>query len=231
MTQRTLLPCLALIISAPLAAALASPLAFADDTSSRLSNAETEEGVYYLVPELDGEVTLALGMDSRRTDTFSGGSLVPELSAMLRVGYRRYADAWGRVAGGGYLVGGQSFGGDERRGSFSSLGGGVSGQLRLMNADFIYLHLGLFAEGGLASWEGPTSSASSSLRTPELEDHLLGSRAMVGAAIGIGLMGWFDPYIYAEGEIWFGYEWVDLGAATWSTAIFGLQFRLDFAHR
>lgn len=208
----------------------APALAEGDGTSARVSNAETEP--YFFVPSLSGEWMLSLGIDSRRTDRFSGGSAVPELNGVLRLGHRWYGEDQGRLALGPYLWGGLGLDQAVGRGTLGGAGAGVSAQVRWMNDRFIYLHLALFGELGGAWWRSPTDVPSwQVLPVVGLATDQSGWRAMVGAELGFGLMGWFDPWIYGESPVWFGLEWVDLGEAAWSTVMFGVQLRFDWAHR
>ena len=202
----------------------------ADGTSARLSNAESEP--FYFVPALSGEWLLSLGVDQRRTDGFAGGSAVPELLGVLRVGHRRYADDWGRLAAGPYAWGGLSLDGGGGHGQLGGGGLGVSAQARLMNDSFIYLSLGLFAEVGAVSWSTPQETpAWQVLPVVGLDRDQVGTRALVGVEGGFGFMGWFDPWIYGTSSAWAGVEWVDLGQASWSTLELGVQLRFDWAHR
>ncbi len=209
--------------------------AAAQAPTARLSNTDPEaQGEpFYLVPELGGELTLELGGSVRRAGEVQGGSALPELGGVGRLGYRRYLDAIGQLALGGYLAGQVDASSAPRRGSLDALSLGVSLEGRLMNPSLFFILFGLWAEGGLVTY-APLDDASPATPLPPeaLQQDALGWRVAAGVESGLGVLGWLDPYIYGEVPIWLGVEHVELDSgASWTATILGARLRFGWAHR
>jgi hypothetical protein len=220
-------PCAILVLTVLLVACLFSTTARADESSARLSNADLESGVYLLVPDFAGELSVAYeteGRLGRRGDSLS--LALPPVSGNLVVGYNRYFDPWGRANGGLYLSAGSSLGSGGGYGRIDAYGLGFTLETRFMNANFVYLDLGLIGELGFVSW----SRAPETLvgQPVDLDG---GTRVTAGVSMGLGLLTWLDPYVWLEVPSWIGVEYMNLGGhELWSLAG-GLRIELDFAHR
>ncbi|MEO1267701.1 MAG: hypothetical protein AAFX99_06360 [Myxococcota bacterium] len=202
-----------------------------DNTSSRISNTETEP--YYFVPSLAGALGLAGGIRARRVTHINGGSQIPPLDATARLGYRTYIDDWSRVLASAWLEGTTSINTTAGQGRLSSLSLVFDGQLRGLNSQFLGVLLNTTLQIGPAFWSPPSVTPNSTLTQADpLGESQVGWRAEASLAIGFGMMTSFNPYTFAESPIRFGVEWVNLGGGTsWTVITLGFEVCLDVIHR
>ena len=222
-------------LTVALGVAWASPGAAQDNTSSRISNAETEP--YFFVPSLQGAFSLSPGLRARRVEHLNDSATLPTLDLTGRVGYRSYIDDWSRSMVSVWLGGSTSLGGTAGQGSLRTLSLGVDGELRWLNTQFLGLLANVTLEVGPAFWAAPSAAPDFGLNPEErltaspLDDDLFGWRAEARVALGFGLMTSFMPYTFLENPISFGVERVELGEASWTAMTLGFELNFDMIHR
>jgi len=182
------------------------------------------------VPSLFGEWAFRVGVDSRLELGAPDALLLPSTTGRVDAGYRIYLDDRGRFGLGAYASGGLSLPltADVDRGDVKGLGGGVTFQYRAMHEEFIYVAFGSFIEASALRWSGGATPLPGAA-LPEAGGD--GLRWAVGMEVGPGLLWWLDPFVFGESTVRFGLEYVRIGGAELTSALFGWSLGSDVASR